>query len=312
MDIYIFHKTYTERLFEYKCILGEPRRVIPPNIRAEWAYDLETVMEEAGWEALWKISRSKCEAFNIPYPIIVLVKVLGMDFPKLNALVKIKAVLDENIHLPEKHEVPLIELYPTLNQKDNTLDVEGTAHCIDRVRFFYNYLWMPWDEDEDDDTIWVKQHLESRLKLYYDMKQRIINEETCEIIRSLIKEAREIKKKISQYEALLPEDMHEEETPEELAKEAYELVKLHFRLQQIKAEMDLLENPSLRKLLGQQSSKKKEKHSDCKDRKNIYYFVWLGGILKQLQELFIKIQTMLPEDTFIKYVLIFFFLKGNK
>ncbi|XP_011268498.2 protein nessun dorma [Camponotus floridanus] len=300
MDIYIFHKNYIERLFEYKCILGEPRRVMPPNIRAEWAYDLETVMEEAGWEALWKVSRSRCAAFRIPYPLIVLVKVLGMDFPKLNALVKIKAVLDEDIHLPEEHEVPLIELYPTLNQKNKTLDIEGTAHCIDRVRFFYHYLWMPWDEDEDDDTIWVKQHLESRLKLYYDMREKVINEETCEIIRSLIREARDVKKRISEYEAMLPEDLHEEETPEDLIEETCELMKLHFRLRQIKAEMDILENPSLRKLLGQQSSKRKEKHRDFKDKKNIYYFVWLGGTVKRLQELFIKIQTMLPEDTFMK------------
>lgn len=277
---------------------------MPPNIRAEWAYDLETVMEKAGWEALWKISRPTCESFNIPYPVIVLVEVLGMDFSKLNAIVKVKAVLDNNIHLPEKHEVPLIELYPTISQKNRTLDIEGTAHCVDRVRFFYHYLWMPWDEEEDDDTIWVKQHLESRLKLYYDMKNKVINDETCEIIRSLIKEAKEVKKKISIYEALLPEDMHEDEIPKELAKEAYGLMKFHFRLQQIKAEMDLLENPSLRKLLGHnQSFNRREKR---KDGKNIYYFVWLGGVVKQLQELSIKIQTMLPENAPIKYVSIFF------
>lgn len=309
-DIYIFNKTFTERLFEYKCILFEPRRVMPPNIRAEWAYDLETVMEKAGWEALWKISRPMCESFNIPYPVIVLVEVLGMDFSKLNAIVKVKAVLDNNIHLPEKHEVPLIELYPTISQKNRTLDIEGTAHCVDRVRFFYHYLWMPWDEEEDDDTIWVKQHLESRLKLYYDMKNKVINDETCEIIRSLIKEAKEIKKKISIYEALLPEDMHEDEIPKELAKEAYGLMKFHFRLQQIKAEMDLLENPSLRKLLGHnQSFIRREKR---KDGKNIYYFVWLGGVVKQLQELSIKIQTMLPENAPIKYICFNFFQASFK
>ncbi|KMR01387.1 shc sh2 domain-binding protein 1-like protein [Lasius niger] len=271
---------------------------MPPNIRAEWAYDLETVMEKVGWEALWKISRPMCESFNIPYPVIVLVEVLGMDFSKLNAIVKVKAVLDNNIHLPEKHEVPLIELYPTISQKNRTLDIEGTAHCVDRVRFFYHYLWMPWDEEEDDDTTWVRQHLESRLKLYYDMKNKVINDETCEIIRSLIKEAKEVKKKISIYEALLPEDMHEDEIPKELAKEAFGLMKFHFRLQQIKAEMDLLENPSLRKLLGHnQSFVRREKR---KDGKNIYYFVWLGGVVKQLQELSIKIQTMLPENAPIK------------
>lgn len=301
-NVYTFHdKTLAERLEEYASILSTRGRIVPAsNIRAEWVCDVELVIEPVGWQALWKISRATCENYSIRYPTIVKVEVLGMDFPMLNALVKITAVQDD-IHLPEKHEVPLIELYPTIEQKNNSLDIVGTAHCVDRLRFFYNYLWMPWDEDEDDNIDWVEQHLERRIRLFFDMNNGVVSKETCDIIKSLISEGKEIQKKISTYEALLPEDFQEDDVPEELAQETCNLMKLHFRLQQIKAEMDLLENPSLRGLLGKnQSYNRRKKHSDNEKRINVYYFVWLGGVVKELQELSNKIQTMLPEDAPIK------------
>ncbi|XP_012529742.1 protein nessun dorma [Monomorium pharaonis] len=301
-NIYTFHdKTLAERLEEYTSILSADGRVVPASsIRAEWICDVELVIEPVGWQALWKISRSTCENYSIRYPTIVLVEVLGMDYPVLNALVKITAVQDD-IHLPEKHEVPLIELYPTIDQTNHSLDIVGTAHCVDRLRFFYNYLWMPWDEDEDDNIDWVDQHLERRIRLFFDMNNGVISKDTCDIIRSLISEGKEIQKKISTYEALLPEDFHEDNVPEELAQETCTLMKLHFRLQQIKAELDLLENPALRGLLGKnQSFNRRKKRSDNENKKSMYYFVWSGGIVKELHELSNKIQTMLPEDAPVK------------
>lgn len=303
-NVYTFHdKTLVERLEEYTNILSARGTIVPASsIRTEWACDVELVIEPVGWQALWKISRDTCENYGIRYPTIVKVEALGMDFPTLSALVKITAVQDD-IHLPEKHEVPLIELYPTIEQINHSLDIIGTAHCVDRLRFFYNYLWMPWDEDEDDNIDWVEQHLERRIRLFFDMNNGVICKETCDIIRSLISEGKEIQKKISSYEDLLPEDFHEDDVPEDLAQETCTLMKLHFRLQQIKAEMDLLENPSLRGLLGKnQSYNRRKKHSNNENRKNVYYFVWLGGVVKELQELSSKIQTMLPEDAPMKYV----------
>ncbi|XP_011685098.1 PREDICTED: SHC SH2 domain-binding protein 1 [Wasmannia auropunctata] len=301
-NVYSFHdKTLAERLEEYTNILSAQGKIVPASsIRAEWVCDVEVVIEPVGWQALWKIPRGTCENYGIRYPTIVLVEVLGMDFPVLNALVKITAVQDD-IHLPEKHEVSLIELYPTIDQTNPSLDIVGTAHCVDRLRFFYNYLWMPWDEDEDDNVDWVAQHLERRIRLFFDMNNGVIGKETCEIIRSLTSEAREIQKKISTYESLLPEDFQEDDLPEELAQETCTLMKLHFRLRQIKAEMDLLENPSLRGLLGKnQSYNRRKKRGDNENRRSAYYFVWPGGVVKEMQELSNKIQTMLPEDAPIK------------
>lgn len=56
-----------------------------------------------------------------------------MIFEKLQAVVDIVAVQDD-ISLPEQHEVPLTCLYPTKKQENETLDVYGTADCLDQLR----------------------------------------------------------------------------------------------------------------------------------------------------------------------------------
>lgn len=59
--------------------------------------------------------------------------------------------------MSEKYDVALIELYPTHNQENTALDMVGTASCLDQLRFFYKYLWMPWDIDDDDNVDWVSE-----------------------------------------------------------------------------------------------------------------------------------------------------------
>ncbi|RLU19703.1 hypothetical protein DMN91_008260 [Ooceraea biroi] len=222
MNIYTFHESFEERLEEYIEILTTEGKVIPASqIHEEWSCDVELVIEPVGWQAFWNIPRSTCENYHIRYPTVVLVEVLGTDYPTLCASVKITAVQDD-IQLPEKHEVPLIEL-----------------------------------------------------------------------------EGREIRNKITILECALPDD--DDAPQEELAKETCALMQLHLRLQQIKAEIDVLENPQMRDLLWKNRSlEKKKKRSNNTDKDKSYYLVWEGGTVKQLQEVSNKIHTMLPEDMSIK------------
>lgn len=302
MEIYTFDKSLQERLTEYNTILKvQSRTVSASDISSEWAYYIELAIEPTGWQALWKIPRLLCEDFGIRYPTIVFVEAESVDFSELFAIVRIIAV-QEDIHLPDTYEVPLIELYLTLNQKHTALDLLGTANCIDQLRFFYNYLWMPWDVNDDDHIDWLNNHLEIRLRLFFDMKRGIVNKETCDIIRSLIREAKEIEKKITHLEASISD---EEEPHEGIADETCQLMKLHLRIQHIKTEMEVLENPVIREMLAKNHSLSlnTEKKRNSKDGKNICYFVWLGGTVQELQEASNKIQTLLSEDLPIKYVL---------
>lgn len=302
MEIYTFDKSLQERLVELTEILSSRGEIVPASqIQAEWSYHVDLVIEPVGWQALWKIPRLVCEDFEIHYPTIVVVEVEQVDFADLSALVKITAVQDE-IHLPDKYDVPLVELYPTHKQENNALDMVGTASCIDQLRFFYNYLWMSWDIDDDDNTDWVSGHLEARIRLFFDMKRGIVSKETSDVIRSLMREGREVQQKISRLEDTISEG--EEELQHVDGGTACQLMKLHFRLQQIKREMEVLENPAMREILVQNRTSTlandKIKRHESKEGCMEGHFVWLGGSLEEMKNTIDKVQASLPAELYFK------------
>nr|XP_012151125.1 PREDICTED: SHC SH2 domain-binding protein 1 homolog B [Megachile rotundata]XP_012151126.1 PREDICTED: SHC SH2 domain-binding protein 1 homolog B [Megachile rotundata] len=303
MEIYTFDKSLQERLVELTEILSSRGEIVPASqIQAEWSYHVELVLEPVGWQALWKISRLVCEDFQIHYPTIVVVEVEQVNFNALSALVKITAVQDE-IHLPEKYDVPLVELYPTLKQENIALDMVGTSSCIDQLRFFYNYLWMPWDIDDDDNADWVSVHLETRIRLFFDMKRGIVSKDTSDVIRGLVREGREIQQRISRLEDTISD---EEDSEVDILDggTACQLMKLHFRLQQIKREMEVLENPAMREILVKNRTSSlttnKIEKQESEERCVKGYFVWLGGSLEEMKEIINKVEASVSPKLFFK------------
>lgn len=75
VEIITFEKSFQERLSEYRDILGVNGRVPVCRIKDEWYYYIENLLEPAGWQAVWKISRQKCDEFKIQFPTLVIVMV---------------------------------------------------------------------------------------------------------------------------------------------------------------------------------------------------------------------------------------------
>lgn len=74
--IYVFTKTFEQRLEEFKDVLCSRDSPIPAcDVADEWSYSLEAFIEPTGWQALWKISRQICDELNIVFPKYVFVKV---------------------------------------------------------------------------------------------------------------------------------------------------------------------------------------------------------------------------------------------
>lgn len=44
------------------------------------------------------------------------------------------ALEDDDIHIADNHEVPLEDLWPTIDQENAALNVDQTADCIDQLR----------------------------------------------------------------------------------------------------------------------------------------------------------------------------------
>lgn len=144
-----------------------------------------------GWQALWKISRALCEVYNIKYPTVVVGAVTNIHFRELRAEFTVSAVQDDDVHLPESHSVPLIDLWPTKEQENAELNIERTADCIDQLRFFYRNVWMPWDDENDDDFDWFDKHLDTRIRFCFDLK-RNMSPLMVDHVRMLLAEARYI------------------------------------------------------------------------------------------------------------------------
>lgn len=293
MKVYCFDKSLHERFIEYSDILINPNKILPASlVKSEWICDTEIVIEQSGWQALWNVPLSVCAENQVHYPLVVLVQVLSVDCSALSALVKVLwDEMDRYLTFPSECKVKLIELFPTYKQVNTSLDIVGTAHLIDKLRFFYTHLWMPWDNEEDDNVDWVKQHLESRLRFAYDMRRGFMDKQACDLVRSLVREAKFIWEKMSKLEGVILND--EDNTDQ--SQVAFEYTNFHLRLQQIKSEMDILENSKIREMVVKRSTTK-EKNAKDQDEKVTCYFVWLEGTLKELQKTCDKVQEMLPNE----------------
>ncbi|CAH2018640.1 unnamed protein product [Acanthoscelides obtectus] len=109
------------------------------------------------------------------------------------------------------------------------------------LRFFYLYLVRPWDEDEESD--WVSSHLESRLRLYYDLKSGSIPRACAEHIHSLLTQARSLANKRDFLRKKITRDCLEED----LYMDTF--TKIYCELLELQPHIDMAEDPLLRDFL---------------------------------------------------------------
>lgn len=135
MEVFQFEKSMMDRLEEAQNVLTCNKVIPASRIVEEWSYNVELLIEPTGWQALWKISRVICEELKINYPTTVYGTVTNVLFKDLKAIFVISAIQDDDIHLPEEHEVPLIDLWPTKVQENPAINIEATANCVDMIRY---------------------------------------------------------------------------------------------------------------------------------------------------------------------------------
>lgn len=239
-----------DRLQEIDQVLKASGRDVPASeVRKEWKNFIEIALEPCGWQAVWKISRCLCEVLGARYPLEVLGTVDQVDFQDLTCSFIIEAVQDENVELPDKYYVPLIELWPTKSQENDALNVDLTAEALDSLRYFYNNIWMPWDETDSDETKdWANSYLMQRVNFHYDVASKNMHPSLVSYARHLLNEIRYAAK----HKELIEAEMSEEELEILLGDEdvtnpkVAELMRLNFRINSIKNELVALENPVMR------------------------------------------------------------------
>lgn len=244
-------KNFQTRLDEITEIL-ELESETTINIRSTWAYFLELCMEPTGWQAEWRIPRVTCEKLKVNYPTIVLGIIESVIFNELKCTFRIIGVEEDELDLADIYKVSIEDLWVTKSQLNNELNWEKTAECIDKFRFFYNNIWMPWDDDNESGTEWAEKHLFLRLKFAFDLNSKKIDSRMSSHIRLLLEEARYIFHKKEYIELNLNENESDHDHHGNIEKRdknfGHDLLKIHLRMSAIKDEISIILNPKMRNM----------------------------------------------------------------
>uniref|UniRef100_A0A1A9WEX0 Uncharacterized protein n=1 Tax=Glossina brevipalpis TaxID=37001 RepID=A0A1A9WEX0_9MUSC len=299
MEIYEFKKCLLDRLGESISVLLWKNKSIPAShVGTEWSYFIELQAEPTGWQALWKIPRALCEQLNVRFPTIVFGFVEQILFKEIKAIFKITAVTDDSIRLPELQEVALEDLWPTRAQENKELNVEQTADALDKLRFFYTHVWMPWDNENDDDFNWTEQTLELRIRLILDLRQGKIERPLAAYIRSLISEAKYVQNKLYYLETDISDD-EEDIVIDSVAKQSRltDLMRLRLRLSAIRTEFEMFENPDLRHVYQEVRSKDIQSIKIKSDSVPVCYVVLLSNSVEYQMEILRAVKEVVPDKS---------------
>ncbi|XP_066991249.1 protein nessun dorma isoform X3 [Anabrus simplex] len=294
-DQITFTKSLQQRLEDYKEILCTHKVLPASDVRKEWAYHADLVLEPSGWQAVWKVSRRKCDDLRIQFPAYLFVMVEGIDTESLTAQV---TILEETggHNISERQEAALINLYPTVTQNYKLMYVHETANFLDKLRFFYDYLWQPWDIEDDDKQDWATAHLEARLLLYHDMQSGRVSLEMVKHIQSLLQEARSLNYNIERLEG-------EVDDKDDIEAEIFcKLMDMHGRMDAIKKEFEMHEDPQMRNLLIMK--KHYNRHSlsrslESRCNQNVC-IIWPGGSVDGYIELLKASKPHITEEAFVR------------
>ncbi|XP_057378525.1 protein nessun dorma-like [Daphnia carinata] len=202
-------------------------------------YYAEQAVEPVGWQALWMSDSKTSSSLKAKFKSPMLVEVNNVDYQSLEALVEIVNEMNEE---KSTETVLLTELHPLKHQENDAITIEVTHNAIQRIRFFYNHLLLPWDCDVQED--WFQFHLPVRVGMFCELRSGLLNQETVVRYHYLLSEANEIEKKLQ--EMALKVELCDEEMEDEVVGS---ITELNSKLEQIQQDVEIILNPSTRMLL---------------------------------------------------------------
>ncbi|XP_053696106.1 protein nessun dorma-like [Sabethes cyaneus] len=252
-EVHLFEKSLLTRMEETAEILSPCKKPVSASrVKNAWSNYTETVVASGEWQAVWRIPREFCEKLSIPYPTVVKGTVETVYVDELTAKYYVDKVQDENVRLDGEQTPSLMDLWPLkCQQNEDVIDPDAirTADCLDKMRFFYQHLWMPWDRN-DNCKDWAAMHLKSRIKFYHDLRTKTMSKRLSSYILALLNEAKYLQSKrdLLEQEAKRQAEIQELENYPTLPllSTTRDLMEIHLRLCSIKTDIDVLENLSMR------------------------------------------------------------------
>lgn len=264
MATFKFDKTFQQRIDDFKMIFGQIEEEEGEDVRSVWKGEhkriffcfpvitkasvafMEGSVEPAGYSAIWKLSKADCEKYEVTFPCQVFGIVQETLFDDSAVLFQVESVEDDSVHLPEGlSKVPFEDIYPCIDQENAALNVDLTADCLDRYRFFFFYIFLPWDSNDLDV---IKKELPLRMQLFFDLRNKNLSKGLSSHIRRIMDEAKYIQVKREHLE--LSMELSDDDSLDISGSKhvARNLLELHLRLMKIKHEVEILINPEMREI----------------------------------------------------------------
>ncbi|KAG6449772.1 hypothetical protein O3G_MSEX006216 [Manduca sexta] len=276
-SVYTFSRSDNEILQELLRVFSSARG----TAREQWSIQAELLVEPVGWDALWKLSKEFCKKFEVRFPCIAYVTVTSVDFENLSACVDVLSVQHEAVSLPESVvDVPLIELWPTTNQREQCINAATTAEFIDLLRFYYENIWMPWDDQ--DDKVLLPNTIEDRMTLWCDLHNGTIPNSVLQTITRIRNSAINAHGKLQELDSSLCEgDLANDDDSLLPANYISSCAEMNARLDGLMSQWTLYENPLIRE---QYLAKARNKLQKKKSRRNVVA-LWQGGTAFEFDEI---------------------------
>ncbi|XP_001375319.1 testicular spindle-associated protein SHCBP1L [Monodelphis domestica] len=128
-------------------------------------------------------------------------------------------LIDETLEELE-HSVPLLEVYPVQGQDD---DIHDIALALEVVRFFYDFLWRDWDDEESCENYTAL--IEERINLWCDIQDGTIPGPIAQRFKKTLEKYKNKRVELIEYQSNIKEDPSAAEAVE-CWKKYYEIVML--------------------------------------------------------------------------------------
>jgi len=257
------------------------------EVRGAWSAYLDTVVEPTGWEALLLPSSSTAALLGCQEgrPGGVCVQVCAISPESMEAEVDLLAAPVDSPpdFLATKGSlltVSLDELYPLRDQVSACCDLTATAVALDLLRFFYQNLWMPWDDDSDS-TDWPRAHLSTRTQLAFDFVNGTGDQETASRLDELAVQAEMNRTQLEELEDAVGLGGDGEVEPDD--ETIVRLFRLHQEKEKIREEAENLENPLLRRAERVAKIALRRNSRTTKEKRAVLA-VWKGGSAQKLED----------------------------
>ncbi|KAK2499694.1 hypothetical protein MC885_019252 [Smutsia gigantea] len=119
-----------------------------------------------------------------------------------------------------EHSVPLLEVYPVEGQDS---DMHNIALALEVVRFFYDFLWRDWDDEESCESYTAL--IEERINLWCDIQDGTIPGPIAQRFIKTLEKYKDKRVEFIEYESNIKEDPSAAEAVE-CWKKYYEIVML--------------------------------------------------------------------------------------